>query len=265
MNARISIVTISYNQATFLQDCISSVTCLHPERLQYVIVDPGSNDSSRDIIQASCAKFSHIVLDPDKGPADGLNKGFALCNGDIFGYINADDRFCAGALDFVLSYFDTHPNVDVLFGAIRMIDREGHPSRRHRTPDRINLRKFAYKACYIWQQATFFRRNAFLAVGGFNIANRIHWDSELVVDMILNGAQAGSVKKLLGDFRIYPESITGSNRLAEIEREQTARVRAKILAAGYPPYTPLLAKITKLCYKFNIRRHLSYLYGVESL
>ena len=265
MQSRISIVTISYNQAAFLQEAISSVHCSDPARLQYVVVDPGSHDNSREIIERNRGRFDRVLFELDEGPADGLNKGFASCDGDIFGYLNSDDRFCPGALDFVLDYFDANPGVDVLFGAIRMIDREGRPGLRNRTPDVLDLRRFAYRVWFIWQQATFFRREAFRRAGGFNVENRIHWDSELVVDMVLKGARVGYVKKLLGDFRLHSESITGSRRWVELDRREAARVREKVLAAGYAPYSPLEARLAKWRFKFDVQRHWSYVFGVERL
>ncbi|MCU1258740.1 MAG: hypothetical protein JWO80_1625 [Bryobacterales bacterium] len=263
--SRISIVTISFNQARYLTDAILSVNCASPDRLQYVIVDPGSTDESRQIIETHRSRFSYVVLEPDLGPADGLNKGFALCDGDVFGYINSDDRFCPGALDFVLDYFDANPEVDVLCGAVRMIDKNGRPDIRNRTPDEIDLRKFAYRACFIWQQATFFRREAFERVGGFNPRNSVHWDSELIVDMVLGGAKVGYVRKLLGDHRHHESTITGSKRFLAMDAKEHPRIQQKIFDAGYPPLSPWHAKAVKLLYKFNFGRHYRYLLGVESL
>jgi len=263
--SRISIVTISFNQARYLPDAILSVNCANPGRLQYVIVDPGSTDGSRQIIEAHRSRFSRVVLEPDLGPADGLNKGFSLCDGDVFGYVNSDDRFCPGALDFVLEYFDANAHIDVLCGAVRMIDKNGRADNRNRTPDKMDLQRFAYRACFIWQQATFFRREAFERVGGFNSRNTVHWDSELVVDMVLNGARIGYVRKLLGDHRRHESTITGSKKFLEVDAKEHPRIQRKIFDAGYAPLSPWRARALKLRYKFNFKRHYRYLFGVEPL
>jgi len=62
-----------------------------------------------------------------------------------------------------------------------MIDASGHPDLRRRTPDLIDLRRYAYETCFFWQQATFFRRRAFLQTNGFNLSSQTAWDGELVV------------------------------------------------------------------------------------
>lgn len=256
---KIGIVTISFNQARYLAEAITSVRASKPGSLRHVIVDPGSTDGSRQLIRLYQDRFSRILLEPDRGPADGLNKGFAACDAEILGYLNSDDRFAPGALDFVLDYFASHPEVDVLCGAIRIVDQRGRPSLRRRTPDRVDLRRYAYEVCFFWQQATFFRRRAFEKTQGFNIHSRTAWDGELVVDMALAGCRFGYVNRVLGDFRIYPGSITGSGRLRTALIEDRRHMREKILAAGIRPASRIEARGMKLLYKCNPGRHLSYL------
>jgi len=261
----IGIVTISYNQARYLAEAIESVQTADPDGLEYVIVDPGSTDGSREIIERHRRRFSRILLGPDQGPPDGLNKGFAATAADIFGYLNSDDRFTPGALDYVLRYFERHPDVDVLCGAIRIVDEHGKPSLRRRTPDLVDLRRYAYETCFFWQQATFFRREAFLKTGGFNVESKTAWDGELVVDMALAGCRFGYTNKLLGDFRIYGDSITGSGRLTAALCRDRHHMREKILRAGVPRASAIEARVMQALYKFNLRRHWSYLFESEEL
>jgi len=255
----LGIVTISFNQARFLEECIASVRLSDEARLRYVIVDPGSTDGSRGLIARHREKFSEVILEPDQGPADGLNKGFAACDADIYGYLNSDDRFRPGALDYVLEYFEQHPATDVLLGAIAVVDDKGHTRLRKRTQDQpFDVRKFAISACNVFQQGTFFRREAFRKTPGFNLQSKTAWDSELVVDMALAGCRFGYTGKVLGDFRIYPQSITGSKRLWKGLMEDRKYLRNKIWSAGIEPYSPLEEKIVRLAHKFNLARHIAY-------
>ena len=211
----ISIVTLSYNQGRFLADCIDSVSSQKVDGVEYIVVDPGSSDGSRDILQTRAAEMDCQILEPDDGPADGLNKGFAQAGGEIFGYINADDRLAPGAVQFVREYFAKRPSMDVLCGAIRIIDENGRASTRARTSDRFNVRRYAARLCNIAQQATFFRRRAFDLAGGFNVANRVAWDGELLADMALIDAKFARERKVLGDFRVYQGTISNSGGYLE--------------------------------------------------
>jgi glycosyltransferase involved in cell wall biosynthesis len=258
----IGIVTVSFNQAGFLQEAIDSVSVTMPDRVDYVIVDPGSSDGSRAVIEQNRGRFNRIVLEPDQGAADGLNKGFARCDANILGYLNSDDRFVAGALDFVADYFRRHTDIDLLLGAIRIIDAAGTAKLRGRAPDRMDVRKYICGVGYAWQQATFFRRELFDRTG-FNPANRSCWDAELVLDMALAGARIGYTNTILGDFRIHGESMTGSGQQSILQKSELVRLRAKAAAAGYQPFPDFRERWERVKYRHNLVRHWKCLFGIR--
>lgn len=260
---KFSIVTISYNQNRFLQETIDSIRVGSPHELQYVIVDPGSTDGSRETIERNRGRFHAVVLEKDRGPADGLNKGFAICDGDIFAYVNSDDTLMPGALESVARYFEKKPETDVLFGAVRMVDIDGKPVFRGRTPDRFDLRRYAEGLCFVWNPSTFIRREAFLRAGGFRIENNVHWDGELVVDLALSGARMGYTDEVFGTYRLHEQSMTVSiqkagGSFAEKSARQRLRVRARIQQAGVAPYPPVQRELLRVAYRFNVVRHLRY-------
>lgn len=226
---KISVVTISFNQASFLKECIESVLAQDYKYFEYIIVDPGSQDGSREIIEDYQTKFSGIVYEPDAGPADGLNKGFARATGEIFYYLNADDIVLPGSFRTAAEKFWERPDCDILLGRGYQLDQQGRFVRtlfpsRHWTPE-----GYAKGLSVAIQQSTFFRAKAYRAAGGFNAQNRTCWDGELIVDMVLAGATPHVLKNVLGAFRIYPESITGSQRLRAAYLADQNRIRAKIL------------------------------------
>jgi glycosyltransferase involved in cell wall biosynthesis len=204
---RISIITISFNQAHFLEQAILSVLNQGYADLEYIIVDPGSTDGSREIIERYRDRISQIIYEPDAGPADGLNCGFARASGEIFGYLNSDDLLLPGAIDRIAAAFQAHPKADLVYGHGYVIDGAGTVLRRFRS-DRFNLRRCAYGNSVIMQQATFWRRGAFLAAGGFNAANRLSWDGEFWIDLALAGRRFCRVNEYWACFRTHTESIT---------------------------------------------------------
>src|SRR5215217_6342515 len=151
---KISIVTISFNQAPFLEQTICSVLEQDHPHVEYIVVDPGSTDGSREIIERYRDRIDKIIFEADKGPADGLNKGFAHASGDVFGFLNSDDMLEPGALSDAARYFETHPEVDVVSGHSWVIDAEGRKKRRFYS-DQFSLRMTAYGACYLAQPSTF--------------------------------------------------------------------------------------------------------------
>ncbi|WP_439532511.1 glycosyltransferase [Polymorphobacter sp.] len=225
---RISVVTLSFNQAPFLEAALASLHDQHYPGLEHIVVDPGSTDGSREILECWRPRLSALLLDPDKGPADGLNKGFAAATGDILGYINADDLALPGSLAAVAGHFAAHPGLGQLLGRGWIIDRAGERVRETGS-SQMSLADFGHGAMTYLQQAHYFSRAAFMAGGGFNPDNRTSWDAELLVDMALGGATALNVPDRLGAFRLYGDTITGSGRLAQRMAEDLARIRCKAL------------------------------------
>lgn len=204
---KFSVVTISFNQAQFLERAILSVLEQDGVEIEYIIVDPGSTDKSREIIQKYKNKFAHVIFERDHGPADGLNKGFASATGDVFCYLNSDDAFEAGAFRSVGEEFARHPEVDVFCGHAWVVDAEDRRLRRVWSDPFRRLSK-AYGTSIQIQPSTFIRSSAFRSVKGFNIDNRSWWDGELLMDLFLAGAKIETLDAILSVFRLHKTSIT---------------------------------------------------------
>ncbi len=235
MNTTIGIVTISYNQAAYLRDCIESIVPQLVQGDHYVIVDPGSTDNSRCIIGDYIKAGVEVsaLLECDRGPSDGLNKGFHFNNSDVLGYINSDDFILPGCLSFVRNYFDSNPDVDVLIGGIKIADSKGAFSVRKRFAELPDLEKFLTSGFLYYQQGTFIRKSAFLKTSGFVLSNKTCWDFELIIDLLLSGAIIRVVSEPLAAFRIHGDSITGKGENGVAHESTMELIRAKVRIRGY--------------------------------
>ena len=207
---KVSIVTISFNQGAFLERAILSVLEQDYPDLEYIVVDPGSTDDSRAIIERYRHRLTRVILDPDDGPADGLNHGLGAATGEIFGYLNADDRLLPGAIPRIAAEFGGDADVDVLYGHGYIEDlRRGE---RYRVMATAPLEPWllACSGVVLLQQATFFRIGPVRAAGGFNPANRTCWDIELIVDLVRAGRRFRKIDADLAVFTLHGASISGS-------------------------------------------------------
>lgn len=211
---KVSIVTISFNQAKFIEETINSVLDQKGIELEYIVVDAGSTDGSREIIDRYRDRIDKVIFEPDRGPADGLNKGFSHATGDIFGYLNADDILLPGALSSVCAIFQRSDNLDVVSGHCYIIDEKGKrlikKFSNKLTKSRFSNKRYTIGYSVLIQQSTFFRRQLFKDVGGFDTNFRVMWDAALTVDFIKKGARFKVVNAFWSCFRVYPQSLSGA-------------------------------------------------------
>jgi glycosyltransferase involved in cell wall biosynthesis len=89
----ISIVTVVYNGAEFLENTIKSVINQTYDNLEYIIIDGGSTDGTIDIIKKYVDKLSYWISEPDQGIYDAMNKGIDKVTGDWINFMNTGDIF----------------------------------------------------------------------------------------------------------------------------------------------------------------------------
>jgi len=243
---KISIITISFNQADYLKKCIDSVLSQNIKDLEYIVVDPGSTDGSREIIEAYGDKLIK-VFEKDAGAADGLNKGFSRATGEIFGFINSDDELLPGALEKVADAFLKNSQAGAISGCGYFVDASG-AFLKSITPSQFTPWRYVHGAVSVFQQGTFFRSDWFRKVGGFNTDNRTCWDGELFLGMALAGAHFKTIGEELAIFRLHEASITGSGRLNELyamDADRLFRSALKRPRSERDRYIDILAKLRK--------------------
>jgi len=225
---RVSVVTPSYNQGQFIEETIRSVLLQGYPNLEYIIIDGGSTDGSVEIIRRYEDRLAYWSSESDRGAAAALNKGFRHATGEILGYLNSDDFYVSGCLRRIACELQTHPLADVVSGNGYFARATGELVRPIFS-DRWCLRRFAYGACVIIQQTTFFRREAFEKAGGFNEGNHTCWDGELWADLALTGARFHHFDAFLAAFRIHGDSISGGGHLRARYRLDRERIFEKIM------------------------------------
>lgn len=224
---KFSIVTISFNQARFLEQAIRSVVEQDYPDVEYIIVDPGSTDGSRRIIEKYANKLTNIIFEKDEGPADGLNKGFAKATGDIYGYLSSDDVLLPGTINKVSNFFMLNNDIDVVSGHGYLINERGIVLQKVFS-HKFNLRRYCAGSCVLVQQSTFYRSNIFKKTEGFNVQNKVSWDGELAVDFALRGARFAVLHDYWSCFRIYSNSISGSPEYINRLNNEHFKIKNKI-------------------------------------
>ncbi len=90
---KISVVTVVLNAASTIEQTMDSVQGQNHDEIEHIVIDGGSTDGTNEILQRHADKISRLMIEPDKGIYDAMNKGIAMATGDIIGFLNADDVF----------------------------------------------------------------------------------------------------------------------------------------------------------------------------
>jgi len=119
---KISIITVVYNAQNTIERSINSVLGQNFKNIEYIIVDGGSTDGTREIIENYREKINGFISEPDKGIYDAMNKGIALATGDVIGTINADDYFADNDVLYNIAKVFAEQDTAILYGNLDYID-----------------------------------------------------------------------------------------------------------------------------------------------
>jgi len=90
-NTKVSIITITYNSAKTLPNTLHSVQTQTFRNIEHILIDGGSTDGTKELINRYRTHLAAFVSEPDNGIYDAINKGIRLATGDIIGILNSDD------------------------------------------------------------------------------------------------------------------------------------------------------------------------------
>ncbi|QOV90174.1 glycosyltransferase family 2 protein [Humisphaera borealis] len=111
----ITVITPSFNQAAYVEETLLSILNQEYPRLQYIVVDGGSTDGTCEILERYRSRIDILIIEPDKGQTDAINKGLAQATGELITWVNSDDQLGPGAL-FMLAATHLAEDADVIAG-----------------------------------------------------------------------------------------------------------------------------------------------------
>jgi len=240
MRPLVSIVTPSYNQASYLEETIRSVLGQRYEPLEYVVVDDGSTDGSAELAERYGDRLT-LIRQENSGQPAAINRGFAATSGELMGYLNSDDTLLPGALETMVAELEREPKALLVYG-----DAEYTDERSART-GRLPAREFdiarMLRACdnHVVQPSTLWRREAWERYGPFEEDAYYFFDFEFFLQF--PPERVRRLQQPLSTYRIHPAAkSTGAQgsrlaqdheRLAEKLPTREGRSNAYLLGAEF--------------------------------
>ncbi|MEP7215279.1 MAG: glycosyltransferase family 2 protein [Anaerolineaceae bacterium] len=196
----LSVVVPCRNRSGFLRETLESILTQDYPNIECIVMDGGSNDGTVEILE-SYGRRIRWRSEPDSGPADAINKGWALASGEVVTWLNADDRWRPGAATAAMNYLRVHPAIDVVYGSCRFIDRSGREVWRLKSRPWSFRRSLLYCDHIIDQPASFLRRAIVDRVGA--LRDRSLHDQDYWLRIGLAGGCFAAIPEVLADGRIY--------------------------------------------------------------
>ena len=122
--ALVSIVIPNFNYGRYLRSAIDSALAQSYSPLEVIVVDDGSTDNSRDVIE-SYGKRIVAIAKANGGHGSALNAGYAASRGEIVIFLDADDELSPEAVECVAKAW--RPGVAKVQFQLEMVDERGNP------------------------------------------------------------------------------------------------------------------------------------------
>jgi glycosyltransferase involved in cell wall biosynthesis len=234
---RISVVTPSFNQGEYVEETLRSVIDQDYPELEYIVLDGGSSDGSRDIIERYADRLAFWRSAADGGQAAALREGFERATGDIFTWVNSDDLLAPGALLKVAETWRRHGGGVLVVGACQLFDARGQ-GRRHMAsfqaaldapqpmhPEQIfDLARHWFPGEFFYQPEVFFPRDVYERIGGIDPSYYYTMDYDLWARFALAATPVVVIDETLAHYREHDEQKTSDRRALYREMVTTANM-----------------------------------------
>ena len=205
MNPLISVMIGAYNAAPYVGETIASVLAQDYEPVELIVVDDGSDDGTAEIVK-SCPTARYF-FQPNAGNGAARNRAVEAARGELFAFLDADDRFTAGKLTLQKNVLDAEPELDMVFGHVREfvspeLDEATRSAIRPPSPEPMP---------WTAPNLMLIRRRSFERVGPFSTTLRVG----VTVDWFARASEAGLRYRVLPEVVLERRLHTQNNGLRE--------------------------------------------------
>ena len=242
----VSIVTPSYNQAEFIEETILSVQNQTYPFVEHVIVDGASTDGTLEILKKYADKIN-CISERDNGETEAMNKGIKMARGDIIAFVSSDNTLKLDAVEKVVSFFKHHPEVDMVFGGHKTIDKNEKVLEVIYPPKNFSVKRLIRKlgSYGISEPATFIKKGVLEEMGGFDEKIKYANEMDLFIRIGMK-FNVESIPHILANYRQQPNAIT---------LKKSREIRAEFYMLGKKYLEPSMANSIFLEYS-DIKRFL---------
>lgn len=234
MKPKVSIITVCYNSAKTIKDCIDSVLSQSYNKIEYIIIDGLSTDSTVSIINSYGEKISKFISEKDEGIYDAMNKGIKMANGDIIGILNSDDLFYNNSIiQEMVSVFQNN-DCDAAYGDV-IFTKQTNLNKvvRYYSSEGFHIDKFR-KGLMPAHPSFFVYRKIYANLGYYDTSYKISADFDLLIRFLLiNRLRTVYLPKVIVRMRLGGVSTQGFRSVMKINKENMNILRKHNVQSNY--------------------------------
>lgn len=231
----ISIITVSHNSAETISRTLRSVRGQIYGNYEHIVIDGASEDNTLDVVRREGSHVSQVVSEPDRGIYDAMNKGLAMANGDLVGFLNSDDAYADETVLWSVAHRFFEGNVDYVYGDIQMLNANSEVVRHWQTG---NIPEDGLWNTQIPHPALFVKRSLLNALNpAFDSSYRISADLKQQLILINKlGARGAYINRPL-TFMSLGGASTGRLHKYVVGWKESARAYNEVFGGGGWWYT----------------------------
>lgn len=262
----LSVIMPIYQGGHHLDSALSSIAMQNDGDVEVILVDDGSTDSVKEVVEAWGDVISLKVIWRDRvgNWASNTNVGMAEAKGEWICFLHQDDMWCHGRMSAMRQLARKYPNVRMFAHPVNFINEKGWrigrwkcplPGRKELSPEFVIPRLVVQD--FFGIMAPFFKRDLYQEVGGLNEDLWYHGDWEYWLRLVAAGPMV-YVPELLASFRIHELSQTSvrTSNLEEVARQIDRVMDRTEILAKIPPekkrQTEKLLEFHKTFYVFML-------------
>jgi glycosyltransferase involved in cell wall biosynthesis len=179
---KLSIITVNLNNKDGLQKTIDSVISQTFRDFEWIVIDGGSTDGSKELIEQYAGYIAYWVSEPDKGIYNAMNKGIRAAKGEYCLFLNSGDCFYEDhTLEMVVS---AGLDADIVYG-YQLVEKNGERTTLNQ-PRTLSFDTF-YHGNINHSGGSFIRTSLFERYGLYDENLRIVSDFKFCIQAIILG------------------------------------------------------------------------------
>lgn len=199
----VSVVTPTFNRADYLVETIESVLGQTYPHIEYIVLDDGSSDATRDVLSVYTGRLIWETH-PNMGETRTINKGWQMVRGEYVMVVNSDDPILPETVEKMVLFMESHPNLLMAYPCWYVIDERSQIVGHNQSWEYDYAEMLSDCACYPGPGAIV-RRKALELVPARDLRYKYVADFEYWLRLGLHGACA-RVPEYLATHRIHPDS-----------------------------------------------------------